>query len=154
MKQNRSPRRRRGGYSLLELLMTMTVLLLATNVSVQLFRSVIRTGQVNQDYSNQTSRIDAAISQLRADAWESSAISVALPRWVQLAGTGKITWTITDDAVRRTDSTGQVRQWPGIGSAWTFASDKTGLTVTDAQSPGAPPYRLVSQVLLNRRAPQ
>jgi prepilin-type N-terminal cleavage/methylation domain-containing protein len=146
--------RRRAGYSLIELLMSISILVVVMNMSTELFRTVLRTGQDNQSLASETSRVDMAIAQLRRDVWGSGHITVADPHavTVQLAGSDAVHWAITPDSVQRTAPDGTVTQWPGIGSAWAFSTDPGALTVTDAKTPDAPPYRLVSEVVISRRA--
>jgi len=143
--------RRRCGYSLMELMVSIGVLMIAMDISVQLGRSVIRAGANNRTMNDQSSRIDAAVATLRGDVWGASRIDVVDSRTVRLSRGGALaaTWTIAaDDSVQRTDASGQVRQWPGIGKNWTFARDGAALTISDGVSQGATAMRCVSQVLL------
>jgi prepilin-type N-terminal cleavage/methylation domain-containing protein len=144
-------RSQKPGFSLVELLMALSILAIFFTVSEKIFNSAILLGAAGENLSNTSSRIDSALFQLRADVWNSKSISVTGPQSVDLtlADGTQITWKIDpDQGIFRTQPTGTSENWLALGKDWTFSTDNLSLTIADKSTA---PTRLISQFLLAQR---
>jgi len=143
-------KRRRTGTSLYEMLIALGILVIALDLSAQMFHSLIRTGADSYKSQNQTVRIEAALAKLRRDVWSAAEVSVSDSHSARLsAGGGLIAaWTIKADGLERTGADGKTERWPGVGNHWALAREGASLTISDESSKEAAAVRLPSQVLL------
>ena len=145
---------RRHAFTLMELLMTMSLLVVVGLVIDQVFHATLTTWTDTDRTTKRYASVDSAISALRADAWRAAQITVSDPKHATLTfpGHSQITWTLSPDGnAARTDSAGHQTRWPSIAAAWTFSADPTTLIVT-ASSPQPQQLRLISQILLANRS--
>jgi hypothetical protein len=141
----------RRGFTILEVIMTLGLLVMFFAASGEVFRSTVLLSSAGENLSNQSSQIDSAVWQLRKDVWNSRSISVPATNSVELSIDDKtsILWKIDSagDLVRATPS-GNPQRWPAIGTGWTFSTDAVSISISDGSSA---PIRMISQVLLSRK---
>jgi prepilin-type N-terminal cleavage/methylation domain-containing protein len=137
-------------FTLTEVLMALSLLVIFMGLAGQLFKSSLMLSYDTPRKSDQSSRIDSAIFQLRRDVWNSPQITVPKPVQVDLESPdGKISWTINPDGdLTRSVPHGQPEQWKQIARTWSLATDGKCLTIAD----GSAEMRLPSQILLSRTA--
>jgi prepilin-type N-terminal cleavage/methylation domain-containing protein len=144
----RADRKIQFGFTMVEILMTLSILVLFFGFSGEVFRSTVLLSSASQNLCDDASRTDFVLRLLRADVWNCRSMTLAGPRSLELSfsdGT-KVSWKIdSNNSVVRTDAAGHAERWNGIGSAWTFSTDKVSLAISDGSSA---PARLVSQLLL------
>ena len=140
----------RRAFTLTEIIMALSLLVLFFAAAGEVFKSSMMLSFDSPRISNQASRIDSAIFQLRRDVWSSPQISVGKPTSADLESSdGKISWIINPDGdLIRTDSRGQTERWNAIAGKWSLASDGICLTIRD----GSDEMRLPSQLLLGSGA--
>lgn len=151
MRTHRSPIRLRPGFTILEILMALGLLVIFFGVAGELFKSTMMLGYDSGQLSNQNSRIDSAIFQLRRDVWNSSRMTVSGKKSLDLDSSDgiKISWNIDqENGVTRTDAQGRSERWEGIGENWSLAADGPCLSIRDA----AAEICLPSEILLSRGA--
>jgi prepilin-type N-terminal cleavage/methylation domain-containing protein len=136
------------GFTITEILITLSLLVIFFATAGEVFRSTILLGKSSQDVCDTASQIDSALRQLRIDAWNARAISVPDPRSAQisLADGATITWQLdAQNSAVRTDAARHAQQWNEISARWSFAADAHSLVVSDGKSA---PQRIISQILL------
>ncbi len=142
---------RNRGFTLLEIIMALSLLLIFFGVAGELFKSTLMLSYDSRELSNQNSRIDSAIFQLRRDVWNASRMTVSGNKSVDLSSSDgiKITWNVNlDNGVTRTDAQGRCERWEGIGQNWSLAADGSCLTIDAVTGE----MRLPSQILLSQGA--
>ncbi len=144
------PNSNRPAFTLIEIIMSLALLTIFFAAAGQVFHSSAMLSYNTPRLSNQASRIDSAIFQLRRDVWSSPQISVPKPTVTDLKSSeGKISWTINPDGdIARIDSRGQTERWNAIARNWSLATDGICLSIRD----GSAEMRLPSQILLSSGA--
>jgi prepilin-type N-terminal cleavage/methylation domain-containing protein len=144
----RVDRKIRFGFTMVEILMTLSILLIFFGFSNEVFRSTVLLSSASQNLCDDASRTDFALRLLRGDVWNCRSMTLADPRSLELSfsdGT-KVSWKIDSrNSVVRTDAAGHDERWDDVGIRWTFSTDKVSLAISDGSSV---PTRLVSQILL------
>lgn len=145
---------RSRGFTLYEVLIAIGVMMLAINLSVELFRVNFKLVHQTELLTATTSGIDSALYHLRQDTWGSGRIVVGDPKSVALTqDDGKqIVWGIDADGTLKRNAGGVVTQWP-VAKGWTFATNGAFLTISEGKSlpersAAAGSVELVSQLLL------
>jgi type II secretory pathway pseudopilin PulG len=144
---------RRGGFFIIELLMTISLLVFVFAAAGQLFRATILTAAASDRAANQASRLDDLLRALRRDLWQAADIHVTDPHAVELtAAEGhEITWRINpDNSADRSTSAGPPNHWSDIGLQLQFIRAESGLVLTHSGPPENQRILLVSQVMLGR----
>jgi len=144
--------RRSGGFTLLELLVAIGLLAVVGLIGMHLFRSTVLVSQDAAKAASSMTRVDAALAELRADAWGAKSIEVTAPDSVTLeqSAGGAIHWHAgsAGDLVR--DAAGTTTRWTGLPGGVAFAADGAALTVElkgTSEHPGGL-AAMPSQVLL------
>jgi prepilin-type N-terminal cleavage/methylation domain-containing protein len=144
----RVDRKSRFGFTMVEILMTLSILVIFFGFSSEVFRSTVLLSSASQNLCDDASRTDSIVRLLRTDVWNCRSMTLADPHSLELSfsdGT-KVSWKIDSrNSVMRTDAAGRTENWDGIGSGWRFSTDKVSLAITDGSSA---PMRLLSQLLL------
>jgi prepilin-type N-terminal cleavage/methylation domain-containing protein len=143
----RQPPARRG-FTMTEILMTLSILVIFFGFSGEVFKSTVLLSSASQTVCDHASRIDFVLRLLRADVWNCRSMTLSDPRSLELliADGTKVSWKIDpQNCVVRTDAAGHEERWDSIGAGWTFSTDKVSLAISDGSSA---PIRVVSQVLL------
>jgi|GEM_PF-2508223 len=151
MINGRSTRRFRRGYSLMELLIALGLIMIVMNSAGDLYRAVVNSGRDQGNLSNRASRIDTAVNVMRRDAWGCSRIAVTDGKSAQLSlpDGDVLTWRIDADGnLSRTNAAGAHQEWSDIGRDWTFARDGVALTISNGDYHGITAIRMTSQMLL------
>ena len=141
-------RLRKSGFTLTEVIMALSLLVIFFAVSGELFRSTMMLGWAGTKASDRASRTDDVMERLRADAWGARAITVASQQSVTFgeAGGTSVSWKIeSDDRLVRQQDQNPPQTFDGVGEKWSFSGDAISLRVSDGS---ATPERLASQVLL------
>jgi hypothetical protein len=144
----RGKRRTRLGFSIIEVLMALSLLVMFFAASGEVFKSTVLLSSASQDLCDHTSQIDSVERQLRVDAWNCRSMTLADPQSVELtmADGAQISWKIDpQNCVVRTDAAGHAERRDAVGVGWAFSTDKVSLSISDGSSV---PTRIVSQVLL------
>ena len=143
----RRPSARRG-FTMTEMLMTLSILVIFFGFSGEVFKSTVLLSSASQNLCDRTSQIDSALRQLRMDVWNCRSMTLSDPRSLDFSisdGT-KVSWKIDSlNGVERTDAAGHAERWDAVGVGWTFSTDKVSLALSDGSSA---PMRIVSQILL------
>lgn len=144
----RADRKIRFGFTMIEIMMALSILVLFFGFSGEVFRSNVLLSSASQNLCDDASRIDSVLRLLRADVWNCRSMTLADPRSLDLSfsdGT-KVSWKIdSQNSMVRTDAAGHAEHWEAVGAGWTFSTDKVSLAISDGSSV---PTRLVSQLLL------
>jgi prepilin-type N-terminal cleavage/methylation domain-containing protein len=144
----RVDRKIRFGFTMIEILMTLSILVIFFGFSGEVFKSTVLLSSASQNLCDDASRTDFVVRLLRADVWNCRSMTLADPRSLELSfsdGT-KVSWKLNSpNIVVRTDAAGHDEHWNNVGSGWTFSTDKVSLAISDGSSA---PTRLVSQILL------
>jgi len=139
---------RHRGFTITEVLMTLSLLVIFFAAAGEVFRSTVLLGKSSQDLCDTASQADSALRQLRIDAWNARAISVPDPRSARISfadGTA-ITWQLdSQKSAIRIDAAGHSQRWENIAAGWSFTADADSLIVSDGKSV---PQRIISQILL------
>ncbi len=146
---------RRRAFTLTEILMTLSLLVVVGLVLDQVFHATVTAWTDTDQTTRQYASVDSVISALRTDTWHASQITVSDSKHASLSlpDNSKITWIFSPDGdATRTDSSGHRTHWPSITSAWNFSADPATLTVTSNASSEKQQIRLISQVLLAARS--
>jgi prepilin-type N-terminal cleavage/methylation domain-containing protein len=137
---------RRRAFSLVEMIVALSMLGFVLVAGGQLFRSTVMLSTDSSNLSNHSFQIDSALDQMRRDVWGCTSIQVSDAHHAQL---GAIAWSVSSDgAVHRTDASGKTMTWPSISATWALSSDGPWLTVSDKASHDWQAVRLVSQAML------
>jgi prepilin-type N-terminal cleavage/methylation domain-containing protein len=142
---------RKSGFTLTEVIMALSMLVIFFAVSGQLFRSTMMLGWAGTKASDRASRVDFAMERLRADAWGAQTITVPSPQTVTFseAGGTSVSWKIeSDDRLVRQQDQDPPQTFDGVGEKWSFSGDVISLNVSDGL---AAPERLMGQMLLAGR---
>jgi len=127
---SRYPRRRkRRGFSLIELLCTIILLGAFAIIAGRLFNSTFHLYYDTAEAQNQTASIDGALTWLRADVWSAKRIDVSDPHkaTMTMPDNRVIIWTIhADDLLRNEGDTNEKMHAPPKA---TFATDGVALTL-------------------------
>jgi len=136
-------------FTMIEIIMSLALLTIFFAAAGQVFHSSVMLSYDAPRLSNQASRIDSAVFQLRRDVWNSSRIA-ASPQSVDLSWPDGTTtaWKIDGGSLTRTDARGQTESRPAVGNDWSFSTDGVSLTISDGT---AAPILLASQILLSER---
>jgi prepilin-type N-terminal cleavage/methylation domain-containing protein len=148
---NRTSSRQPRGFSLPELLVSLSLLMIFMGLAGPLFRSVFLSTSMAATMSDRSTQIDTAVDAIRRDVWGSQKISVEDRQHAKLtADDGRIiTWTLSSDGTLSRDD-GGVKQWQLGAAQFTFTSDSVSLTLTEARTPQPTGVRFPSQLLLGR----
>ncbi len=129
-----SPQRHRG-FTIIEVLATLALLVIFFDVAGKLFRSTILTGAACQQISNESARTDSAMYQLRRDVWNARQLGSLKPGTIGITSSDgeNITWRFDADGATRT-GTGAAEHWPdacrkcgvNVGGRWVEIADATG----------------------------
>jgi hypothetical protein len=135
---------------MIEIIMSLALLTIFFAAAGQVFHSSVMLSYDAPRLSNQASRIDSAVFQLRRDVWNSPQIFVPKPTSADLdSSEGKISWTISPDGdIARIDFRGRTERWNAIGRNWSLATDGICLMIRD----GSAEMCLPSQILLSSGA--
>lgn len=145
--------RRHGGFLIIEIIMTLSLLVFVFFAAGELFRACILTAAASEHAADQASRLDTAIAAMRRDVWGAGDIHVIDLHGVELtiADNQKITWrTDADGSARRTDSSGRTSRWAGVGLQLQFVRDGATLLLSHPGPPENQQISLLSQVILGR----
>jgi type II secretory pathway pseudopilin PulG len=143
----------RGGFFIIEVLMTLSLLVFVFALAGQLFRATILTAAASDRAANQASRLDDLLRALGRDLWQAAVIRLTDPHAVELttADGRKIVWRINpDNSADRSTPAGASTHWTGIGLQLQFIRNPSGLVLTHADPPENQRILLVSQVMLGR----
>jgi len=143
----------RGGFLIIETLMTLSLLAFVFAAAGELFRASLLTCQASARDCDQASRLDSALLSLRRDIWQAGDIRVSDPTTVELtAGDGtKIVWRINPDAsAQRIGPNGRSTRWEPMDLQLRFVRDGSTLLVVHSGPPENQAIALVSQVLIGR----
>src|SRR5580704_1687215 len=104
----------KSGFTISELLMSLLILVIFFALAGELFNSSVLLSAAGEKLSNNSSRTDSALFQLRADVWNAKTISVSSAQSVDLSladGT-QVSWKIDpDQGVIRTVIEGSPEHW-------------------------------------------
>lgn len=144
----RADRKTRFGFTMVEILMTLSILVIFFGFSNEVFRSTVLLSSASQNLVDDASRTDFVLRLLCADVWNCSSMTLGDPHSLELFfsdGT-KVSWKIDPrNSVVRTDAAGHDEHWDNVGTDWKFSTDKISLAISNGSSV---PTRLVSQILL------
>jgi type II secretory pathway pseudopilin PulG len=145
---------RRRGFTLVEVMATFPIFLLASALAVELIGDTVKLDAANAHAATTNSRIDSTLFQLRRDVWGCSTITADDKTATTTFADKKITWRIADDgSLTRDDGSGQ-QTWPDIASHWRFATAPYGLVITSSTSRNDQQMPLANQIMLaGRTAP-
>ena len=140
----------RRAFTITEVLIAISILTIFLAAAGELFKSSMLLGYNAPRLTDQATRTDSALFQLRRDVWNASDVSVAENKSVDLeTSDGKIVWKIGPEGdLTRTGNQGQSEQWKAIAQKWSLAADGSCLTMQNESEE----LRLPSQVLLAKGA--
>jgi prepilin-type N-terminal cleavage/methylation domain-containing protein len=128
-------RQRHRGFTIIEVLATLALLVIFFDAAGKLFRSTILTGAACQQISNESARTDSAMYQLRRDVWNARRLDSAELGTIGITSTdgGNITWQFDADGTTRT-AAGAAEHWPdtcrncsvSVGERWVEIADASG----------------------------
>jgi prepilin-type N-terminal cleavage/methylation domain-containing protein len=150
MPPTRLPIRPQLGFTLLEVIMSLSMLVIFFGIAGEVFKSTVLLSYDSQQLSNENSRIDSAIFQIRRDVWNGRQLGVQGTKSVELESSDgtKISWNIDAGGnLTRTDAQGHSERWEQVGKNWSLATDGICLMIRD----GPAEVRLPSEILLCRR---
>jgi hypothetical protein len=140
----------RPGFTITEILLSLSLLTLFFAFSGEVFKSTVLLSSAGQDVCNRSNQIDFVLRQLRADVWNCRSMSLANPQSIELstANAAKISWKIdSQNSLIRTDPAGREERYDVVATHWSFSADKVSLLLSDGASP---PNRMISQILLSK----
>jgi len=136
------------GFTVLEVLAALSILVLFFGFAGEVFRSTVLLSSASQDVCDRSNETDSVLRQLRTDVWNCRLMKIADPRSLELSiadGT-KVSWKIDSrNCPIRTDALGREEHWNTIATGWSFSSDNVSLSISDGTTA---PTRMVSQILL------
>ena len=128
-------RQRDRGFTIIEVLATLMLLVIFFDVAGKLFRSTILTGAACQQISNESARTDSAMYQLRRDVWNARQLDSPRPGTIGITSSdgGNVTWRFDGEGVTRTGA-GAAEHWQdacrkcgvNVGGRWVEIADATG----------------------------
>ena len=120
---------------MIEILATLSLLVIFFDAAGQLYRSTLLTGAACQQICNESARTDSAIYQLRRDVWNARQVNSPRAGTIDITnpGGGKITWRFDSDGTTRT-AAGAAEHWQdacrncnvAVGGRWVEISDASG----------------------------
>jgi prepilin-type N-terminal cleavage/methylation domain-containing protein len=144
--------RRKAGFTLTEVLISLALLLVFFDLAGELFNRTLHTSWASQKAENQASSVDAAVARMRGDVWRANRIDVSDARSARLTfgdGSSALWETAADGSVQRTAGDGRER-WDVSPADWTLAGGRATLTVVAREKAGTREMPLASQVVLAR----
>jgi hypothetical protein len=132
----------------------------------QVFRAAVGASRQGGDAATMNARFDAALAQLRRDAWGASRFEVTDPRTVRIERPGQlaVTWNVSEagafvrtlpDAAKSDLSADEQpeaprREWPAVAAGLTFHAEGPVLSLVEPAGPQGDGRRvpLVSQLAL------
>jgi prepilin-type N-terminal cleavage/methylation domain-containing protein len=147
-------RRRRTGYTLLEVIIALGLLSAFAGAAGRLFVATINTTHESAQAQQTIAAMESMAICLRADAWDAGDFAVKDPQNValSLSGNRRVSWSIHDGAVTRTESgTGSdstQRRWENL-PAMEFASANG--RALHLQSPGSKDVQPMEMTLVSQR---
>ena len=142
----------RPGFTITEILMALSLLILFFAAAGQVFRSTVLLSAAGSQLSDQTAQTDSALFQLRQDVWNSRSIITNDPHTVDFvsANDSPISWKIdSENSLTRTLAGSPPEHWNSVATNWSFSADRSMLVLSDGT-----PARIcmISQILLASRS--
>ncbi len=155
------PSHRCGGWSLVQVLATLTLLAAFSLVWTRLFLAIRQTDRYAHEARNNLAVIDPLVEQLRTDVWSAYAIALGNERTVvlRLPDNISISWQLDrHGGAERIESRGMrelgAQRWADLPEGLSFAADGPWLMIIEPrradQSGRSVP--LLSQLMLIRRS--
>jgi hypothetical protein len=142
----------RPGFTITELLISLSLLILFFAAAGQVFRSTVLLSAAGSQLSDLTAQTDSALFQLRQDVWNSRSINANDPHAVDLvlANGSPISWKIdSENSLTRTVVGSPPEHWNFSAAHWSFSAGRSTLILSD----GTPArISMVSQILLASRS--
>ena len=131
------PRTNKHAFTIIELILTLTMLSVFSLLSAKLFTSTIVVARNSRQAQSMLLRHDSIVHRLRHDMWNAESLSVNDPHTATIRQPGKqqITWRRSDatDVLSRTLKVGQEildhQQWTGLDMRLSFAKDGSTLII-------------------------
>jgi prepilin-type N-terminal cleavage/methylation domain-containing protein len=146
----------RRGFSLLEMLVVLGLLMVMSTVAFPIARWTILNMAASQTNMSAASRLDNAVQRLRQDVWQAESIDVSMPQTLLLtcADGHQIRWQFgPGDSWGRNVSSSDQCVWTGIANkiSCTAAGSVVVMTVPDSASRPGGTICFVSQAMLYRK---
>ena len=136
----------RRGFTLTEVLFALILFSLFGIIAAKLFHTTMKLADSTAQAHDTGLRLDHAVAAFRNDAWTAPQIE---PPQENRAVLGDVTWSIEKNVLRRTDSSGQVREWALPGDAG-FSMDGSMLilNISPTARRAGDEWRVVSEMQL------
>jgi type II secretory pathway pseudopilin PulG len=145
---------RTRGFTLVEIMATFPIFLLASALAVELIGDTVKLGAANAQAAMTNSRLDSSLFRLRRDVWGCSTIIADDKTATATFAEKKITWHIADDGSLTRDDGAAQQTWSDIAAHWRFATAPFGLIITTSTPRGDQQMPLVNQIMVaGRTAP-
>ena len=146
------PNRSRRGFTLLMLLLVLSMLGVGALLATRLFQVALRTTVATQDAHTRALRFDNMLNQLRRDVWSAGGIKAVDAQTLDLQHAGSaVRWQLHADATVTRDAKGEpLHRWPLGKVALRFEPKPAGLSmhVREDKAGSEQSIALVSQLLL------
>jgi len=155
MNLSHDPNVGRRGFTVLEILVVLSLMVTVALVATRLFRSTLRLTHQADASADMVARVDDAMRVLRGDVWSAGRIQTDDERTVTLTGGdgAVITWHLLPGGTLTRDAEGASsgrRAWKALTLPMTFRAEGAGLVIDIADMPeySGGTTHLVSQLLL------
>jgi hypothetical protein len=137
------------GFTITELLATLGLLVIFFDAAGRVFRASVDVSRTGQEFTDQSSRTDSAMLQLRRDVWNAKQVRADDSRRIELtsADGNQITWKFGDDGITRSGSSVSSQHWADACENYTASVSGAYLDIRD----GTEVVRLTGPMLLRQQ---